>query len=204
MTQTATPVSDLSSFLGTQPGVERIYDNVQTMLPGVSVPGIKMALWNTIEEFAQRTLVLRRDFDWTMGPGTVEITFNPIDADTLTCAIVGVTGINNYRIDDPATLVDRGNTAVTRIGTVTVATKPSGFEANMPEVLFGKWFETMLDGTLYRLYGQPAKPWSSTGLGAYHARRYRSGLVQARAAGLNRFGEQNTWRFPPFASGRRR
>lgn len=204
MAVTPTPSSDLDSFLGEQPAAERVYDNVQASLPGVTVAPIKMALWNTIEEFALQSTMFRKTLDWTMGVNTQSIEFNPIDADTLTCMILEQTGLYRFRFDAPATLVDLDAPANIRAGKVVVATKPSSFAATMPADLFSSWFEAMLDGTLYRLYGQPAKPWTSTALAQFHGRRYRSAIGRGRALAQASHGPSATWHYPYFASGRRR
>lgn len=203
MSQTATPVNSLGSFLGEQPGAERIYDNVQAVCAGITVAAIKMVLWNTIEDYAIRSTCWQQTLNWTLGIGASSIGFNPIDADTLVVNVMAVTGLAHYIVEPPAVLIDTDPPIAARSGQVIVSTKPSSFTANLPGDLFGNRFQGMLDGTLYRLYGQPAKPWTSERLAGYHGRRYNSAINAAKAAALGAHSNQAGWRFPMFASGRR-
>lgn len=203
MSQTVTPVDSLVTFTGEQPGATRIYDNAQVRCSGVSLSAIKMELWNTIEDFALRSTAWRLTLNWTMGIGTSSIGFNPIDENTLVCNVMAVTGLTDYIVEPPALLVDRRAPTAVRIGRAIVATKPSSFAADMPNDLFSNRFEPMLDGTLYRLYSQPAKPWTSAKSAEYHGRRYSSAINAAQAAVSGAHSNQGGWRYPYFAAGRR-
>jgi hypothetical protein len=203
MSATTTPSDSGRSFLGEQPGAERIYDNVQNVCAGSALPAIKMALWNTIEEYAIKSTAWRQTLVWTLAAGNSSICFNPIDADTLVAAVMQVSGLAHYLVDPPATLIDKDPPISARTGEVIVSTKPASFTSNMPDDLYSNRFEAILDGTLSRMFTQPAKPWTSVQLASYHGRRYRSAIIAAHAAANGAHSGQAGWRFPAFASGRR-
>lgn len=203
---TTTPSSDLSTFLGPSPGLTRLYDNVQAVLPDVTLELIKMQAWNTIEEFYLRSTVRREIVYWNLAPNVQTLDFNPFDSDWQVAWVLSLDGLTNYRIAPPAQIVDL--TALptsTRNGSALLALKPASYSANLPDEIFQQWFETLLDGTLWRLYRTPMKPYSSPQLAAFHASLYLSGVSRARAvasAGFTNGGGR--WAYPYFARGRRK
>lgn len=63
----------------------------------------------------------------------------------------------------------------------------------MYETYFGAWY----DGTLGRLYGMPAKPWSSDKHAVFHGRRFRNHMAFRRQEAQRGFMYNvQTWRFP--------
>lgn len=205
---TATPTSDLSSFLGSDPGLNRLYDNVQAVVPAVGLSLIKMMAWNTIEEFYLRSTARRETVYWQMAIGVSEVDFNPYDATWLVAWVLDVSGLHAPKIVMPGRLIDLHAPTSPRHGAALLALKPVNFSANVPEELFSQWFETILDGTLYRLYATPAKPYSSPQLAQYHGGRYRGGIARARAIAQKEFTNGGgRWGFPRmqgFAAGRRK
>jgi hypothetical protein len=72
-----------------------------------------------------------------------------------------------------------------------------------PAWTFGLYRQYILDGVLGRMMGQPNKSYSNQTMSAYHLRRFRTGIMQARtaAARQNTVGAQ-TWSFPRGGIGR--
>lgn len=208
MSATVTPTSDMSSLLGPNPGVERIYDNVLAVVPAMTLPLIEVALWNTIEEFALRSTYFRDRVSWQMAPGVNSVQFNPHSSRALVAWVLGQQGLLHWHIVPPGLMIDDQRPTAYRHGTALVALKPISFDvAEMPSggELYSTWFETLLDGTLFRLYGQPAKPWSNQQLAQYHGSRFRMGINRARdIAQRSHSNQQGRWNFPPFAVGRRK
>jgi len=96
-----------------------------------------------------------------------------------------------------------------RTGKALIVMKPrnwAAIQSGATPTLFTNWFETMLDGTLFRLYGLPAKPWSSQGLAQYHGSRWWQGVNRARdqAERLNSPQQSPFRSFPYWARGRRK
>ncbi len=208
MSATVTPSDDEGTLLGSNPDVDRVMDNVLLTLPAATEPLIKVALWNTIEEFAIRSTYFRQRVSWVMGISVPTVDFNPYDAEMTVVWVLEVTGLTHYRVQPPARLIDLQRPMTARDGTALLVLKPVSFEClcgcSLPE-LWSTWFETILDGTLFRLYGMPAKPWSSPQLSQYHGTRFRQGLNRARdIANRLHTDQQYYWRYPLFARGRRK
>jgi hypothetical protein len=206
MSTTITPVDDMQTSIGSDPDIERIYDNVQATMPAITLPLIKIALWNTIEEFAIRSTYFRDPkVYWTMGIGVSSVSFNPYSADMLVCWVTEQNGLPQWRVDAPSTLIDLMDPTAVRTGWATLVLKPVSLDSNIPSELWSTWFETVLDGTLFRLYGLPAKPWSSPQLAQYHGTRFRMGMNRARdISNRANSNQQGSWSFPYFGKGRRK
>ena len=195
----------------TDPAVERIYDNIQMTLPAVTMPVVERALWNTIQEFCIRSLYFRSKVYWAMAPGVSTVDFNPFEVNVLVVWVLHVHGLTRWGITPPAVLTDYMTPTSPREGwaIVALAPDPSSFaqfrSSTWPELLT-TWFETMLDGSLFRLYGMPAKPWSSPDLAKYHGTRFRQGLNRARdiAERLHSSQQSPARAYPYFAAGRRK
>jgi hypothetical protein len=211
MSATVTPTDNMNSMLGSNPGVTRVYDNVLATLPATTTPLIQLALWNAIEEFCIRSLYFREKIWWQMAPGVYQVDFNPFSASQLVTWVVNQNGLTNFRVVPPAILEDlQVPPTGSRTGWAWVVLKPTSFDAlsksgAFPE-LWTTWFETMLDGTMFRLTGQPAKPWSSAQMAQYHGTRFRMGLNRARDISERLHTDQQSSRrtYPYYAHGRRK
>jgi hypothetical protein len=208
MTATPTPTSDLTSFLGPNAGINRLYDNVQAVVPSVGLPLVQMEAWNAIEEFYLISTVRREFIYWQMAPGVAVIDLNPFDANWLVQIIHQVWGLAFPKVEPPSIIRDLNNAANAttnlRQGRAIVSLKPASFNVGLDPQLFAQWFEVILDGTLFRLYAQPSKPFSNAQLAMYHGKRFRAGMARARIlAEKLHAGTGPTWAYPYFARGRR-
>jgi hypothetical protein len=199
-------VPGIDYLLGDTAGPNRLYDDVQAILPGVLYPVLQMELWNVVEEFAIRSTYFRDHVHWQMPAGVCSYDFNPYDGAMSVCWVLMQHGLYRWRVIPPAELVDLEEPKQARHGWALLALKPSRFSRCLPSILFSNWFEVMLDGVLFRLYGSPAKPYSDPQRAQYHGRRFRAGIQLARdVAQRNYTGDQQPrWAFPYFARGRRR
>jgi hypothetical protein len=187
----------------------RLYDNIQMTLPGITVPVIELELWSAVQEFCIRGTYFRARVEWRMGQGQSVVDFNPFSHDMVVVWVLFSHGLTHWEINPPAQLVDLMVPTADRHGWALLALRPVVFNTlklgTMPE-LFTTWYETMLDGTMFRLYGMPAKPWSSTQLAQYHGTRFRQGINRARdiAERLHSHQQSPARAFPYFARGRRK
>jgi hypothetical protein len=218
MAVTVAPVYDDNAYLGEDPQLERLYDNVQAMVPGVLLPVVKMAAWNTIEEFYIRSTWRREWVEWCLPPGVNEVDFNPYDGDWLVAWVLDF-GSSNHGMDrgffsygsivrmmvkPPARLiaVDCSPNAERR-GWALLALKPVNFNTEFDPLLFQQWFETILDGILYRLMVQPAKPYSNAQMAQFHAKMWKAGCNRARVVATKDYTNgPGRWAFPYFSAGR--
>lgn len=205
MAVTPTPSSDLSTFLGSDPGLERLYDNVQAVLPVVNLEVIKMMTWNTIEAFYVESTARRENVYWQMGVGVQQIDFNPFDETWLVAWVLQVNGLYRFKIELPGTVIDLNSPTSLRCGDALLALKPVAFSANLSQDLFVQWFETILAGILFRLYSLPMKPYSSPQSAAYYGREWRKGIARAHGIAAKQFTNGGgRWNYPLFAAGRRK
>ena len=206
---TPLPGTDIDDASSKPDGIDRFLDTVQSRLPGVTMPLIQLELQNVIEEFCYRSLYFRQQVYWQLAIGASQVTITPVDGRMETIYVIHVHGLPSYRVDPPATLVDLQSPNSTRTGDAWIVMRPRNWAAvqsGATPTLFSNWFEVMLDGALFRLYGQPAKPWSSQGLAQYHGTRWWQGVNRARdqAERLNS-SQQSPWRKTPYwAHGRRK
>lgn len=218
---TVTPTYDLTIATGPSPDLQRLYDNVQAIVPAVALPLITLQTWNAIEEFYLRSTVERAEVIWTMGPGVNTVDFNPFNADWLVAWILDLgpaygvpnlpssTSVSGYdlRIDPPSVLRDIHNpiSTQTRTGKALLALKPVSLDIEFPPMLWMQWFDVILDGVLARLYGMPSKPFSSPQLATYHGPRFRDGIRRARDIAQRGFTDGGgRWCFPYFSRGHRK
>jgi hypothetical protein len=212
MAVTTPPEYDVDGLLNTcDPGVERLYDTVQTEVPGVLLAPLKLVLWNTIEEFYLQSTLRREHVYWCMGPCVQVVDFNPFDAQSLVAWILDYSGLPFSKVEMPSRLRDLTSPApaTRREGQAWLALKPANFDAvaacDSPySELWTHWFETILSGVLYYLFRQPAKPWSSPQLAVLHGKTYRRGIQTARSTAMRGYSAGGPVPFPYFASGHQR
>lgn len=207
MVQTAAPVYDDNAYLGDDPGLTRLFDNVQAVCAGALLPVIKMAAWNTIEEFYVRSTWRREWVSWCMPPCVGEVDFNPYDGDWLVCWVLDYHGDGTPKtmVKPPAKLLDISCPLpeAERTGWALLALKPTSFDTEFDPLLFQQWFETILDGTLYRLFMQPAKPYSNATMAQFHGKMWKAGCQRARVVATKAYTNgPGRWSFPYFAHGR--
>lgn len=205
---TTTPTSDLTTALGIDPGIERLYDNVQAQVSGVGLEAIKLAAWNTIEDFCLQSTLLREHVYWRMVGGVQAIDLSPFDDSTIAAWTLGYTGLFRGKVEPPAVLRDLTFPTPTaeRFGEAWLVLKPASFDAATAcdafPAFWSTWFEALLSGVLYRLYMQPAKPYSNPALALEYKRIYRRGIGEARGYAMRGFSGGGPVRSPYFARGR--
>ena len=188
-------------------GLDRLYDAIESTVPGVLHATVQQALWDTIEEFCIQSTFFRVWASWAMGAGTAVFDFNPVSSDTIAFEILSVTGLPAWSAMPPAILVDRGQPgSVTRQGWAWLACKPvSLVSCGLPSNLVDRWYEGLKNGTLMRLFSQPAKPWSAPQMAQSHGTTYRSRIREARDLTSRLYGGgAQPFMFPYFANGRRK
>ena len=202
---TTTPIASQASYLGANPGAERVYDTVQMMAAGLTLQALQLSLWNTIEDFALRSGYFRNNAaPWAMPVNVTSIDFNPYDSDWLVSQVLNVSGLPLYHVNPPAELVDEGLGTTARSGKADLILKPVSFYTSLPSEMWSTWFETLVSGTCARLFSQPARPYSNPQMAALHQTKFNVGVSRARARSLGQnAGTSGRWQFPLFASGRR-
>lgn len=200
--------SDFDTTLSISRGAERVYDTIQSEVPGVLLPAIKLALWNTIEEFYTQSTLLREQVYWRMAPGVRSVTINPFADYRRVIWILDYSGLRESKIEPPSTIHDLTFPVpqTERAGQALVALAPNSFEAavdcdGMFSALWSTWFETILAGTKQRLFAQPEKPYTNPTLAAFNARMFLRGKLQAKDYTRRRYSAARPIQFPYFARG---
>ena len=76
---------------------------------------------------------------------------------------------------------------------------PTAGTSVLPDMAASKYYEAILDGSLARMYGHPAKPYSNPAYATYHLNRFRNAIgVAAGERKTGGFSGQN-WQYPSFA-----
>jgi hypothetical protein len=184
-------------------GLDRIYDGIEAVLPGVQHPMVQLVLWDAIEEFCTRSTAWRLMVGWEMAPGVTTFNLNPLDDVASAVHVLDICGPIRVRLKPPAILVDTGDTSQLRSGTAKVAAKPRRLDEEVvPAFLVNEWSEALRDGALHRLYMQPFKPYTSPQLAGIYGKKFRAAitlaLIQAKRA------TDCSPHFPYFARGRQR
>jgi len=202
---TTTPTYDDSGYLGANPNVTRLYDNVQAVVQGVDLPLIKMCAWNAIEDYCLRSTVKRELVNWTMPIGVSTIDFNPFDESWAVAWLMDISGLIHYVVRPPGMLIDVDNPGAIRSGMALLALTPIEFGVDYPIYFWRHAFQSILSGTLARLYQMPNRPWSDPKMMELHWRRLNSGIAAGYAeAEMGFTGRGSRWMYPYFAAGHRK
>lgn len=191
-------MSDAPTTLETG-GLERIYDAIEAILPGVMHPVVQMVVYDALDEFCTKSTYWRQLFAWSMAPGQTRLDLNPPGASPLVRWVLGVSGMRCHRIAPTAILVDTGDTSVIRSGTVWAACTPVQLE-NLPPWV-NDWSEAIRAGALFRLYSHPKKPYSDPRLAPYYGKLFRQQITLAKIE-AQKLCERDAWHYPYFARGR--
>lgn len=193
--------------------LDRLLDNLRVRLPGALDSTIRFELFAALDEFFTRSTTWSSDLTFAVTTTGKSYQLHPPvgarihllrtvqDADEgYHSATLGNNGLvvllnypqiaQTYSADVVLTVAD----PVTRAGDPVV-----------PDWVYADHGETVLHGVLARMMSQPAKPYTSTQLAAFHARAFRSGISEARIrADREGLYRGQTWRYPQTFARRRR
>lgn len=197
-------MSDTAATQKADGGLERIYDAIEAVVPGVNHAVVQMAVWDALDEFCTQSTVWRATVQWVLQPNIQAVNLNPVAGNALVRHVLAVRGLWRWRVDPPATIVDLIPNDEARSGQARVVLKPSRLTGNLPGSLIDDWQQALRDGTLAALYGQPAKSYSSGVLAQYHRKQFLAGIRAARSIAMRYgSGEQTSgWTFPGPLPGR--
>jgi hypothetical protein len=204
MTTSPVPVCDEPSWVGSDPDINRLFDNVQAMVPGVTSDMVLMQSWNTIQDFYQRSTIRREHIYWQMNPGVLTLNFDPFDQNWRVCKFLQFKGLSNVKFEPPGRIRDLASPVPTNVrnGEILLALKPANVNVALPYDIWTDHFEALLAGVMYRLLMQPQKPYSDVQGARLHFSMYARGIAQARArVQSGNVTDGVLWRFPYFATG---
>lgn len=81
---------------------------------------------------------------------------------------------------------------------VRVVLMPTITATTVPDWVFQRFYDALLDGALGRLYAHPAKAYSNMVGAQYHLNRFRDAIGQASADAKTGFANAQNWCYPRF------
>jgi hypothetical protein len=193
------------------PVSDRLVNELTATLPGSGEAMLKQMIWNVADEACRQGHIWRETIPVTLTAG--DLVYTPAPAGT---EIIHVFSVAHELIDV------RANEVMFEFGTLTLSTEPTVAEAALPMYLvaaltpaidagadvenlipqdmWSKHHHMLYSGVMARMLAQPAKPYSNASLAAFHLRKFRGELAEARhevkTGGVP--GAQ-MWRFPKWA-----
>jgi hypothetical protein len=86
--------------------------------------------------------------------------------------------------------------------TVLCALRPKMSVTQVPKIAVTDFYEAIMNGALYRLLNQPAKPYSNPTLAAYFENKFRKDIGVYAGKAKKGFNNAASWSFPYFGSAR--
>jgi hypothetical protein len=185
--------------------IERLMDVLRVRIPGATDAALKLELRQVADDFCQETNVWREEIPVTAVPGQREYPLIPEGQSSVVRLLSVINGSGfPVRASMPVPgdlLLMSEPTATTDLVATVAMTIPDAETRDgypvMPEWVWGRYSDTIIDGVQARMFSQIAKPYSNERMAIYHMRRY-SGLVsKARAEGRheNTYSVQR-WQYP--------
>ena len=188
--------------------VERMLNLARTELPGASDSGLKMQLFDVINEFLADSNSWK---EWISVPiviGVQNYDLEPSEGLILRLVVVfdnNKVSLNSFlsTLHPPGARLHLAwpqNTNFTAhalvLKNVVLPTTRDDIPV-APEWLLPIYERVILDGLLGKMMAQPTKSYTNGTMSAYHMQKFRSGIVTARVATerSNLYGGQ-AWRFP--------
>ena len=190
--------------------VDTLLDSLRATLPGALDSAIQEELRNCVDEFCRHTDAYRQIVDIPLTIGETSYSLIPSGA-----VIVRVFSIAHPGLDTRGSRYDMVDRLVllsnepqdfhvaeplTLEVSLTVDKTVAAVADWLPAEVWERFYHAFLEGTLGRMHGQAAKPYSAQQKAAYHLSRFRRKMLEYRhdaAVGFAPGGQ--TWSFPRFA-----
>jgi hypothetical protein len=185
---------------------DRLFDNLRVALPGVTDNALKLELYNVLDDFCRDASVWRETIEvpliegmdtYLVTPAGTEIT-RVYNIDHATLDVANATyEFGQLLFDQAPTLADTEAPAYLTVALTPALTQGADPENMLPEDMWSLWHRAILSGTMARMMGQPAKPYSNPQQAVLRHTEY----VQQKAV-AKRYTETGgqpgaqLWRFP--------
>lgn len=188
--------------------LSRLLDNARIRLPGALDGLIQLELFNVIDEFCRTTNGYREILETDLVVGQSIYAIEPEDREILLVyqtahPTLGVTGAifddGSIALPEAPVAADLDYPLMTEVSLTPRHGASQDASLWLPAELYERWFNYLLDGVLWRMMSQIAKPYSSERMALYHSRRFRNGMAIARTRVVGD-SEPNSvaWSFPAF------
>lgn len=190
--------------------LDRLMDSLRITLPGALDSAIKEELWNCVDEFCRHTDAYRQIVSIPLIVGETLYELEPTNSKiirlfSITHPTLNVRDAFYDILDEKLYVADTPQAEDLEFElTLEVSLAPPSDDTDpanwVPEEIWSRFYHAFMDGTLGRMHGQAAKPYSAQQKAAYHLSRFRRKMAEARhdsSVGFMAGGQ--TWRFPRFA-----
>lgn len=192
----------------------RILDDARVNLPGARDELLCLALWRVLVEFLRDSNVWREEVDFDTAAGNTIYDVSPDTSATISSLVSVVTESGRgvaCTMAEPGIIVLKTEPSQTETLTATFALTPYGiantnkFPNGVPQWIIEKYANDIVEGVTGTMMLQASKSYSNPAMGAYHARRFRDGIAQARSSQThtNLYNAQS-WAFPQQFATRKR
>jgi hypothetical protein len=185
--------------------LSKFFPYLMPQAQGLTEPFAEMMLRQAADEFCRKSRFLREFMDIRVTPGQADYALSP---DTSGAEVHDlIADLAGHRLQalppdlqrSPARhpghplfytqFLQDGTPTLRLIGppkhpdvlALTLILRPSAKTAQLPDVLFDEWRETLVSGALARLCATPNQPFSSPDLAGYHRALFADGITQAVA-----------------------
>jgi len=195
------------------PELTRLMDNARIHVPGALDDTLKLELFNTLDDFLQRSLFWQEEIDYTVSVGRKDYEIVGTEVGQI-CSLLS--NVNSNGASVAATMPNAGTVLLdlepseveeytAKVAYTVVDPTETDSYPTIPDGLLVLYGVGILAGLIGRMMMQPAKPYSNERMGILNMRKFNGAIATARAAvqHANLFGGQ-TWRFPSCAVGTQR
>jgi len=185
----------------------QLLNQAKVRLNGSSDAALKGELYDVLSEFFNDSRCWLEAIQFNVVTDTTAYPVTPDEGQII--GLVGVLDSNN--VPQGALMPNIGTVILSSIPNIAQAPLyyfaivsktvklPTGKDQMVigPDWVFPLWHVGILDGLLGKMHSQPAKPYSNKDLSAYHLKRFRVAISQARVAALRQHTlSAQAWRFP--------
>jgi len=185
---------------------ERLMDTLRVRLPGARDAVMHVEMFNAIDEICRTTMANRRAINVAPVVGQTAYPVPPAEGEVLI-----VYQVTHKSLDLDGTTFDDGVLVIPvapepeDVGEPLIldtAVTPSDGGADQPSLWLGapqwsRFYQAILDGTLFRMHSQIAKPYTSQPNALYHGKRFRSEMAKLTIrAGNEAEADPQSWSFP--------
>ena len=166
---------------------QRFYEDGKSHLPGALPVAMQAELFATLRDFLQATNIWQADFTVNVDPTSNVYVVTPAAGTAFQRLI------NLYNTTDltkrwfwPATMnlpgtivllrtVDQPYVLAATMGIYALDPVDANGDPVFPTWILDKYFDTLFNGMLWRMFSQPGKPWSNAALAATRYKLYKMG-----------------------------
>jgi hypothetical protein len=188
-------------------------DTLRIRIPGATDSALRVELWNVVNEFTRKTDVWTETFDLPIVAGQTNYEFAPDNAANVNQLIQIVDNSNlavKASMPTPGSLVLQLTPSSDATYTVTISLAISDITTRddfpyLPEWIWDRYNELIINGVQGRMFLQIAKPYSNERLALLHTSRFADEMARARVEARREYTfSSQRWRFPQTYASRRR